>query len=247
VAKTASDTPPTLMLHRLLIVALVMLGATAGALAWMTYTGALPIPARWNPWAPLDVSQPPGPLTAWRLWRATHDPALCATVLASTGLQYRPIPDSIGPGGCALQNVVRIERAQVSFNHSFLASCPLALGVALFERQYLQPAAQAVYGEPVTQITHVGSYACRNIDHEKVGELSEHATANALDITGFILADGTRVSIEHDWGAASPAAAFLQQVHAGACAVFHVVLGPDYNGLHRTHFHVDMGRYSVCR
>jgi hypothetical protein len=43
------------------------------------------------------------------------------------------------------------------------------------------------------------------------------------------------------------AARFLREVRDGACSIFHVVLGPDYNALHSTHFHFDMGRYRQCR
>jgi hypothetical protein len=43
------------------------------------------------------------------------------------------------------------------------------------------------------------------------------------------------------------AAGFLHQVHDDACSVFHVVLGPDYNAVHSTHFHLDMGPSRACR
>jgi hypothetical protein len=77
--------------------------------------------------------------------------------------------------------------------------------------------------------------------------LSQHATANALDIAGFRLADGRRISVLADWSDSGDKGRFLREVREGACKQFNTVLGPDYNAAHRNHFHVDMGRWQVCR
>ena len=78
--------------------------------------------------------------------------------------------------------------------------------------------------------------------------LSEHAVANAIDIRGFVLDDGRIVSLARHWSSAKgPEAAFLREVNDGACRFFNAVLGPDYNAAHRDHFHLDMGRWRVCR
>ncbi len=71
--------------------------------------------------------------------------------------------DSTGAGGCELKNVVRVTQVDdTRFSAPFLATCPLALGIAEFEHRYVQPAAREVFGERVMRIEHVGSYACRN-------------------------------------------------------------------------------------
>jgi hypothetical protein len=102
----------------------------------------------------------------------------------------------------------------------------------------------------VKRIDHVGSYACRNVNNSpnnrQDGRLSQHASANAIDLTGFVLEDGRRITLAR-WDEGSADAAFLRRVHEGACRVFNTTLGPDYNALHRTHFHVDMGPYRICR
>lgn len=99
----------------------------------------------------------------------------------------------------------------------------------------------------MARIEHVGSYACRNVNHQKDAALSQHASANAIDLTAFVLADGKRITLAHWDDAGTPEADFLRRVHDGACRSFDTTLGPDYNALHRTHFHVDMGPYRVCR
>lgn len=76
---------------------------------------------------------------------------------------------------------------------------------------------------------------------------SQHATANALDIAGFRLADGRTVNVLRDWPQDNTDARFLRQVRDDACEVFNVVLSPDYNAAHRNHFHLDAGPWWVCR
>jgi hypothetical protein len=226
----------------LLFAALLVIG-----LAWLISGQRISLPARWDPFAPLEVQAPIGPLTSWRLWRATRNTVACRTALDTARMSYVPVPDRTTPAQCALQDVLRVERFDdAGFNSSFLATCPLALALAMYDRHYLQPAAQAMYGENVRQIVHVGSYACRNVNHQAQGPLSEHAFANAIDIEGFVLADGSRISVARDWSRDTRAGAFMRRAHDGACAVFHTVLGPDYNALHRAHFHLDMGPYRVC-
>ncbi len=82
---------------------------------------------------------------------------------------------------------------------------------------------------------------------------SEHGRANALDISAFTLADGTRIRVKSGWRGDARQRAFLHAVHDGACEQFSTVLGPDYNSLHRDHFHVDLayrgpnGLRTVCK
>jgi hypothetical protein len=140
-----------------------------------------------------------------------------------------------------------VKGSEVKLSSSFLATCPVAVAFAMFEHQALQPAAQASFGQAVAQVDHLGSFACRNVYGRSEGRLSQHATANALDIAGFRLADGRRISVLKDWPGNSANARFLRQVRDGACKHFNTVLGPEYNAAHRNHFHLDMGRWSVCR
>ncbi|MCF5655003.1 extensin family protein [Pseudomonas poae] len=219
----------------------------AGALALGVWRGWLPVPNQWNPWAPLDVRATPNLLTRFKLGRLQDDPALCDQVLQTSGLRVSHQADSSADAACPLRDVLRVQGAQVSLSSSFLASCPLAVAFALFERHSLQPAAQAVFGQAVARVDHLGSFACRNVYNRADGRLSQHASANALDIAGFRLADGRRISVLKDWPGEGDSARFLRQVRDSACDDFNVVLSPDYNAAHRNHFHLDMGRGWVCR
>ncbi|MGK9415155.1 extensin-like domain-containing protein [Pseudomonas cedrina] len=219
----------------------------AGAFAVGVWRGWVPLPAQWNPWAPLDVRANPNLLTRYKLGRLQDDPALCDQVLKTSGLRVSHQADSPADAACPLRNTLRVQGAAVGLSSSFLASCPLAVAFALFERHSLQPAAQAIFGQAVTRVDHLGSFACRNMYNRADGRLSQHASANALDIAGFRLADGRSISVLKDWPGEGDNARFLRQVREGACDNFNVVLGPDYNAAHRNHFHLDMGRWWVCR
>lgn len=226
--------------------ALVLCGLLlAGVQAW--HLGWRP-PMQWNPWAPLDVRQPPNLLTAWKLSRLRDDPALCLQALRTSELRYREQADSSPGADCPLNNVWRVQSgAQARLSSSFLASCPLAVAYALFEIHGLQPAAQRAFGQPVTQVDHLGSFACRNVYHRQQGRRSQHATANALDIGGFHLEDGQRIVLARDWQGNGAKAQFLREVRDAACVSFNTVLGPDYNAAHANHFHLDMGPWRACR
>ena len=203
------------------------------------------IPPRWNPWAPLDIREPPNLLTPLKLRRLQQDRTLCEQALGTAPLRYVVVPDSTPEPGCPVENSVRVQGSDLRFNGPFLATCPLAAAYAMFELHGLQPAAQAVFGQPVVRIDHFGSFACRNI--ARSNRRSQHASANALDMAGFHLKDGTRITVARDWQGDGDKARFLRQVRDAACKAFNVTLGPEYNAAHHDHFHVDMGGFGMCR
>jgi hypothetical protein len=100
-------------------------------------------------------------------------------------------------------------------------------------------------GRDVVEILHFGSYSCRPIRGSS--SMSEHATANAFDISGFKLADGRVISLKRHWNGTGPEAQFLHEVRDGLCDWFNATLSPDYNADHADHFHVDMGWWQTCR
>ncbi|CAA2109345.1 extensin family protein [Variovorax paradoxus] len=225
--------------------------------AWAVHTGAIGISERWNPWAPLDAAAPPDWLTGFRLARARREPALCLAALARTGMQYDRLPDRATGEGCGFENAVRLRDAGVRLSPAPSLSCPMALSFFMWETHSLQPAARQRFGQPVAAVEHLGSYACRNINRGEGAtpgaSRSRHATADALDVSGLVLADGRRITVSRDWPRADAptpggeAAGLLRDAHAGACRFFDGVLGPDYNAAHRDHFHLETGGYSMCR
>jgi hypothetical protein len=214
--------------------------------AWAVREGVLAIPERWNPWTPLDFNAPPGPLTRYKLSRLSRDPDSCRQVLATTAIEYEALSDRRTAEGCGFTGALRIDATPTRVNESFSLTCPAAVSLALWERNVLQPAALRHFNQPVARIEHFGSYSCRNVYGRASGRRSEHATANAFDVAGFVLADGERIRVVNDWSD-ERTGAFLREVRDGACRYFDGVLSPDYNAAHRDHFHLDRGPYRVCR
>ena len=239
---------------------MVVLGSLVTAVGYGLYSGRLVIPERFNPWAPLNVMATPDVLTRYKLSRARGDPAVCLAALAQTGMQYDVLPNRATAPGCGFENAVRLTKAGVRISTPLLLSCPMALTFFMWEKHALQPAAKQHFGRRVAAIDHLGSYACRNINRGEGappdapgGSRSRHATANALDIAGFTLEDGKQITVSKAWAqsaasaAPGPEAQMLADAHHGACRFFNGVLGPDYNAVHRDHFHLETGGYSMCR
>ncbi len=228
----------------LLLVGLAML-------LWWSRPGEL-LPPHWNPWQPLSVDHPPTLVTQWKLARIGTDPEQCLAVLAAApagALDHLVLDDYTPVAACPLPNVVRIRRTGVTFSAPFTVTCPVAVSWVMFERQALQPKALELLGSNVTRIDHYGSFACRDIYNREQARRSEHASANAFDVAGFQLEDGTSVSVLRDWSDSNESgkARFLREAHRAACRYFGTVLGPDYNRAHADHFHLEGGGFGLCR
>lgn len=214
--------------------------------------GWIDLPEHHDPWAPLRLAEPPGWTTRYKLARLSRDPGACRDVLRDTGWRLASLPDRDTGEGCGFRNAFRIEAMASAVGAAFSLSCPAAVSLALWERHVLLPAAARHLGAPIARLDHFGSYACRNRYGREDGPRSRHATADAVDIAGVTLRDGRRISVARDWAdtpdaknAATPR--FLREIHAGACGLFDVVLGPSYNAAHADHFHFDLGSGRLCR
>lgn len=228
-------------------------------LGYAVQRGLIVIPDRWNPWAPLRLDDYPNWLTRWKLMRASNDDQACIETLEGSPFRFTRVPDQQTGPGCGFDNAVRIERTSAAVGEAFTLSCRAALSLAMWERHVLQIEAGKHFGRQIARIDHFGSYDCRNAYSREGTNRSRHATADALDIAGFVLEGGRRVRVVNDWHsgddeggdaflpAASANAAFLEAIHRGACRYFDSVLGPDYNAAHADHFHFDRGGYRFCR
>jgi len=196
------------------------------------------------PWARLDLGQPIGLTTGRRLAALSGDSAHCTALLTRAGVAFTPLPPRNAGPSCGYDDAVRFltggSRIAAYAPASVGISCPVAAALAMWEWDVVQPAALRHFGRPVEQVDHFGSYACRRLYGRATGGWSEHATANAIDIAGFRLRGGRRITIASGWnGDDAAVSAFLRDVHDGACRLFATVLGPGYNAAHHDHFHLD--------
>lgn len=85
------------------------------------------------------------------------------------------------------------------------------------------------------------NYECRNVDHAKSGNLSFHAFADALDIMGFALSDGRKISIAPGFnGTPEQGRDILHFARDAACTHFMTVLSPDADSFHQDNMHLDL-------
>ncbi len=89
---------------------------------------------------------------------------------------------------------------KVEFSPAPTMNCRLAASLAEWVEKVLQPAAQQALGSRIKRIVGSSSYSCRNIYNNPKLTLSEHATGNAIDIAGFVTADGRTISVAKSWG-----------------------------------------------
>lgn len=130
-------------------------------------------------------------------------------------------------------------------------ACPLVSALDRWVAEGVQPAALHWFNQPVTEIRQIGSYACREMVGAGGHGVSEHAFGNALDIAGFTLADGRKITVKDGWHGTPEEQGFLHDVQLYACETFVTVLAPGYNAAHYDHIHVDLMRrdpgYRPCR
>lgn len=142
---------------------------------------------------------------------------------------------------------------RVEMKPAALVRCPMVPAIDDWVRLSVLPAARRFFGQDVVAVDNYGTYSCRPRNNRRGSKLSEHGFANAIDISGFRLADGTRISVKRDWKGGPREREFLRAVYADACQYFNTTLGPDTNAAHRDHFHFDLARYGkdglgkVCR
>ena len=201
-----------------------------------------------DPWAPLDLRDPTGCATAGKLAALSDDPQLCRGVFERSEVDFTDLPPA-GEGPCRREDRLTLD-ANVLAQPTPVTTCPVALAMHLWLRDGVQPAAQAVFGTRVASVEHFGSYSCRRLYGRDEGPWSEHATGNALDIAGFVLDDGRRISVLRDWSGEGDESTFLRAARDAACEQFSTVLSPEYNEAHRDHFHFDRAARrigGVCR
>ncbi len=217
-----------------------------GGLIGVLYLGFISLPDRYNPFAALDMrDQTAGQFTAFKLGRLRNNYPACLAAMRTSQVEFSPEEISSPRSGCGTDEGVRLTKSAVSYGGAIEMNCAAMAALIMWEHHSVIPAAQKL-GTELVRIQNYGSYSCRNVNNAKEGRLSQHATANAIDIGGFVMKDGRTVSVLKDWGKETPEGQFLREVHASACVFFRGVLGPDYNALHANHFHFDMGRWNIC-
>lgn len=169
---------------------------------------------------------------------------ICLQELAARGVIFKALPQTVSSGGCTLVNGVSLEGMSAALNRPVTLGCPTARVVDRWMEEVVQPAARRHLRSRVAVVHQAGGYVCRN---SRNGRLSEHARGRAIDIWGFVLADGSKAIIRDHWRGAGARSRFLQEVGQKSCHLFHVVLGPGADADHHDHLHLDLGEWKLCQ
>lgn len=179
-------------------------------------------------------------------WREDEERACLATGVVREG-PFVEVRDSLGgPSVCgALRPFMVAAAAQglVQLRPAALVRCPMVPAIDRWVERVVLPAARDRLGAQVVELRLAASYACRPMNNVDGANLSEHGHANAIDVSGFVLADGRIVNVKSGWWGGLAERNFLRDVNRGACGVFTTVLGPDYDLNHRDHLHLDLARH----
>ena len=229
---------------RLLIGILVV--AVVGGIA-----AELTLEPRHLPWHPLAIDDRAGLATDLKLGAIKLGPSgWCERLLdRSTTLQRTTLPAHDGDGDCgwtSAQHIRSSSNATLTGQSPVAMQCPLAAGAHIWLTS-VDYRAREILGSGLKRVHHVGTYSCRRMYNRSTGPMSQHAYANAWDVTGFELADGRVVSVLKHWYGGGPLEEFLHAARDDACNIFGIVLGPEYNAAHRDHLHVDMGVGVRCK
>ena len=190
------------------------------------------------------------PFEAREPWRAEAEERCLAEGSVKSSAYTTPIREIEGAGTCGMEHPFKVSGladGSVEVSPKATLACPMTASVDRWLVEDVQPAAMAWFGQPVARVKQISSYSCRNMNGAKTGKISEHAYGNALDISGFVLADGREVIVKTGWKGRPEESGFLRTVQATACERFTTVLAPGSNIYHYDHIHVDLMRRSSGR
>jgi len=171
----------------------------------------------------------------------------CIADLGKAGVRFTPLANQDFGGGCSAIDSIKLLDIGTPVTNLGAMTCPLARNFSGWVRFAVAPAARKFLGSDVVKVETFGTYSCRNVYGGRSGRLSQHAYANAIDVSAFVLKDGRRITLLDGWQGTDEEREFLRTLHASACKRFGTVLGPDYNAAHHNHFHFDMSGNGYCR
>lgn len=145
----------------------------------------------------------PKVLTEWSAEETAIEVKVCKEVL--DGVPIIALPEKgFRKGACGAAAPVRLiavgASPQVVLSPPAIMTCRMARAVHDWTTRDVQRLAKKHLKEEIIRIEVMSDYSCRNTYGRKVGKLSEHAFANALDVRGFSTASGKAVRLLKDWG-----------------------------------------------
>src|SRR4029077_11970028 len=152
----------------------------------------------------LKTPPPPGevPTIPWSDAEVAAAKAKCAEALSSIKLNYEPLAP-IKQGLCGAPAPILLKSlgsdTKVEIDPPATVTCALAKALSTWLNETVQPEAKALFSSQVVKLQNATSYNCRNRYGSAYQPLSEHALANALDVSEFVLASGEHITVLDSW------------------------------------------------
>jgi hypothetical protein len=188
---------------------------------------------------------PPPPPPEWSAAEIKAAQIDCGRRLSGLGLLY----DQLAPlkeGVCGSPAPIRLNGFEAgrepaaALSPAPTVSCKLGEALHRWVHDVIQPNAKTYLHASVVRIATLSAYNCRARYDNPFQRMSEHAYANAVDVSEFVTAKGEHVSVLDHWSEEGDRGTFLHKIHEGACEIFGTTLGPAANSAHKNHFHLDM-------
>lgn len=124
---------------------------------------------------------------------------LLASIAADAELQA-----PLRHGDCGTPAPLKVARigsaGGVALEPAGVLNCRMVARLHQWIETVAQPAAREGLGSKIVKLSNASAYMCRNRYNDAAAKISEHAFANALDVSAFVLADGRRIDVKSFWG-----------------------------------------------
>lgn len=178
----------------------------------------------------------------------------CERQLNAMGVTFEKLPPVSDGNGCLVPAPLEVSSlgVSVSLKPPAILNCSVTLAAANWVKNVVQPFADKSFpGKKLSAIRQASGYVCRPRNNAEGARLSEHATANAIDIAGFEFDDKSFHEVKIRQRTGSLEEAFQKAVRFSACLDFTTVLGPLSDANHSDHLHFDLaqrrGGYRLCQ
>jgi len=177
-----------------------------------------------------------------------ENPQICLAELSRANITFEKRKDFAKDENCGIKQRILLQDLKAVKIRPTETQCHIAFRLALWAEQVVRPAAKAYFNQPLEEIILSGSYNCRKVNAGRKYEtrFSTHASANAIDVSGFRLENGREIWLTEHWDGFSVERGFLRAIRDGGCLLFNQTLSPDYNVQHEDHFHFDAGTTPGC-
>ena len=163
-------------------------------------------------------------------------------VSAIRGEAIAPVSGKIK--ACGIAEPVKVTAISgVGLSQAITVDCPTAIAL----NDWVSNGVQKEFGaDAIKQLLIAGSYTCRPRNNVRGAKISEHGHGRAVDVAGFVMSDGSKITVARDFRKVKA----MKASYKAACGTFGTTLGPGSDGYHEDHMHFDTARYrsgSYCR